>query len=641
MIDENKYLRAARAIVLANGYSPLLRGELLARSKLVDMAGVETDATISLGAEDLSFRRSQLFPAIAAAYDRVSNPVIASVDGSEWTLRFFDEAQPPNVALLRGDQRLVVLQFSLLAPEAEARLHAFRLIAEHHRLSDDLMDRWRLLLSERTPNDYEITAFVDDLQNTPVGVAEAIGERLRRGKLSFDALVPRSEAYYRQLVGDVGSATSLEDCVARVAAPFLAELFARGDQQSLSMAWPLCSHQSISQMIERKWEGDDRLLADSMALLIKQGDPVSRTGAIELGLRQVRERSALTHPLTELINAVLDGENGDDGDEFALLSALFSCIYGQMARCRVLASWPPFARRLASLAHASIVIRQVVEIVKERINFIGWLLDANEGYFFMQTLVDMRVEPRWFPELGSTEQWRNELLGRIWIAANSVPEAVEALGLTDRLIGDGPEAILRKIDRAEVLLPGPLEGGTGSQFELNPESARAIEGRLSGVVDTTTFSGLLNSSFFFRVPDRLADLAAEAIERNHYQITADERVPFSTCLIGLASVAAVTRNTKLRDAIHTVLRVSWRLNPGQLTADESFRAGILACAANGEFADWAENVGRFMTELSLQDLSEEDADALLSHLSTMCHLEPELWGTCGRAHAAFGLIVGR
>ncbi|MEK2602930.1 hypothetical protein [Burkholderia arboris] len=638
MTDENKYLRAARVIVLVNGYSPLLRDELLARPNLVDMAGIETDATITLGAENLSFRRSQLFPAIATAYDRISTPVITAADGSEWTVAFVGDAQPPNVALIRGDQRLLVLQFSLLAPDAGARLDAFQSIADHHRLPIDLIDRWRLLLSERMPTDHEITAFVGDLQNSPVGAAEAIRESLRRGNLSLDTLVPRSEGYYRQLVGNLGGATSLQDCIARVTAPFLAKVLASGNQQSLSMAWPLCSHQSISQLVEQEWNGDDRLLADSIARLIKEGDPISRTGAIELGLRQVRERPILTQPLTELINSFLDDERAD---ELTLLSALFICVYGQMAKCRILASWQPFARRMASLAHASIVVRQVVEDVVERTQFIRWLLDTNDAYFFMQALVDMRVEPRWFPELGAAEQWKNELLGRVWLAAHSAPEAVKALGLNDRLIDEGPQSVIGKIDRTAVLLPGPLEGGSSSPFELTPEAMREIEERLTEAVDTTAFSGLLNASMFFRVPIRLADVAAEALERNHYHISVDERVSLPVCLIGLASVAALSRNIRLCDAIHTALRVSWRLSPGQLTADESFRAGVVACAAHGELVDWTESIGRFMTELSLCDLSVEDASALLSHLSTMCHIEPELWGTCGQAHAAFGLIVGK
>jgi hypothetical protein len=641
MSAEINYQRIARALALAEGYSPLLKQEVLGKPDVVDVAGIDVDATIKLGADRLSFRRSQLFPAIAEAFNGGGNIVITGVNGSEWAVVFDPEAQPPNVVLVHGDERVVVLQFSLLTADASARVHALRLIAKHHRLPVDLVHRWSLLLSEKKPTDLEIGVFVGDLQNTPVGVLEAIRESLRGGRLSLDTLVPRHETYYRRLVGDADSATSLEDCITRVTTPHFGRLLSEGDQQSLSTIWFLCSHSSVSQMIGREWKGNDDLLADSIANLARVGDPISRTGAIEVGLRQLRERPGLTQALTGLINAVLDREAVEGTDQFALLSALFNCIYGQMARRRILASWPPFARRLASLAHASVVVRHVSEIVGDPAGFTRWLVDASDAHFFMQTLIDMRLEPRWFPELGSAGQLKNELLGRIWLAAKSVPETVEALGFTERLVGEGPEVIDAQVDRVAVFLPGPLEGRPVPLMKLDAESVVEIEQILTEKIETTTFTSLYNTSLFYSVPDHLPALAAEALERNHYQIVLDNRVSIFDCLVGLASVAASTRHAKLCDAIHTVLRVSWRLAPGELSADQSFRVGVLACAAREELSEWTESVGQFLTEISLQDLSVEEADGLLSHLSTMCHIEPDLWGTCGRAHAALEMIVSR
>jgi len=152
---------------------------------------------------------------------------------------------------------------------------------------------------------------------------------------------------------------------------------------------------------------------------------------------------------------------------------------------------------------------------------------------------------------------------------------------------------------------------------------------------------LINASLLCRVPDQLVNHAAEALERCYHQIPVNEQIAVSHCLLGLAGVAAINRNAKLCEAVHTTLRVSLRLCPGQLTADETFRIGMLACAAHVELADWAEHVGQFMTELSLRNWDVEEAAALQSHLATLCHLEPELWGTCGQAHAAFALAIGK
>ncbi|MDN7753693.1 hypothetical protein [Burkholderia gladioli] len=641
MINEDKYLRAARVMVFVNSYAPLLRHELLSRPDILDQDEIETDATITLGSEDLSFLRSQLFPAIASAYDRISTPAIKTVAGDEWMIVFVGESQPPNVALVQGDKRFIVAQFALLAPEIKMRLHALEQIADQNQLSSDVIDRWRVLLEQRVPTDREITALQDELQNTPIRVAEAIRESLETGNLSLDTLVPRDEAYYRQLIGGIGSAITLENYVAEVTAPFLAELLAGGHRRALSLAWPLCSHQSVSPLIEREWKGDEQVLVAEILRLTESGDPISRTGAIEVGLRRVQKHPALTQPLAALINAFLDGDPTDKIDEFELHSALFTCIYAQMAKRRILATWQPFVRRLAALAHASWIGNHFLTLVADRTEVVHWLQNVSDRYFVIQTLLDMRVEPRWFPELGSAEQWKNELLGRVWMAANCAPEAVKDLGLEERLIGNAAQVFTHQIDRAAAHLPGPLEGGTRSQIELLPEVTAQLTESLQGIIDTTTFISLINASMWFHIPDHLAGLVADALERSHYQIQANEHVSLSACLLGLASVAAVSRSTKLCEAIRTTLRVNWRVAPGRLTADETFRIGICACAAHADLADWATHVGQFLTELSLQDLSTEDAEIFQSHVQTMCHLVPELWGTCGQAHASFGLIAGK
>ncbi|RQG99863.1 hypothetical protein [Paraburkholderia dinghuensis] len=641
MTQKDAYIRAARAVVLANGYPPLLRDELLSRADGLNQNAIETDAIVTFGSDRLSFRRSQLYPAVALAFDRVSTPIIKSVACDEWTVAFASEAEPPNVVLVRDRQRILVAQFALLAPEAEGRLHAFQLITDQRRLPSDILDRWRALLSKRVPTDHEIMALRDDLQRTPVGAAEAICECLESGSLSLDILVPISETYYRQLVGGNGGALSMETHVAEVTAPFLAKLLVEGTRQSLSPAWALCSHQSISHLIEREWKGGDHVLADEFSWLTENGDPISCTGAIEVGLLRVRKSPTLSQSLAALINVFLDGEPDERRDPFDRLSALFNCIYGQMARRRVLTAWPPFARRMAALAHASLVYRHIRKIVGESTELDRWLRDVNEGYFVMQTLLDMRVEPRWFPELNSAEQLKNELLGRIWMAANAAPDAVTALGLAERLTGEAPESISQLIDRTAARLPGPLEGGVRSPIPLPPDVLNYIEACLKGAIDTTAFGSLINVSMLACVPDHLVDLACEAIERYHYQIPVNEQVPVSVCLLGLAGVAAVNRNTKLCETIHVLMRVGRHFDLGQLTVDEMFRVGALACAAHADLNDWTGRVGDFMTELSLQNLTLEDATILHSHLSTMCHLVPELWHTCGQAQAALGLVIGR
>lgn len=639
MTEKNAYLQVSCFMALANNYSPLLRDALIPRSIIVNQLEIELDATISFNADNLSFRYSQLFPAIVKAYDKVTTPIIKSIEGDEWAVVFDEDADPPNVVLEHNGQRLSAAQFALLAPEAEVRLYSLQLIANQHLLRRTVVDQWRVLLSDRRPTEHEIMAFSDDLRNTPIGATEAILESLERGYLSFDTLVPDSEAYYRQLVGGAGNATTLEDYIAEITEPLIAELLKEGFQQPLRQLWSLCSHSSISQLINREWAGDTSILAEEILWLAKNGDPISQTGAIEFGLRQLEKHPVLLQSLTELVNAFIAHE--PDDDTFHLLSALFGCIYGQMARRRILTTWSPFARRHAALAHASLVFRNFLTASGELSGLVRWLRGNNQDYFYLQILLDMRVEPRWRSGFSSAEQWRNELFGRVCVAANLESMAVKSLGLGEQLVGEGPNTVIHKIDRMAIYLPGPLEGGVAPSNELSPEYVAQIEDELKGLIDTASFNSLIHISLYFLIPDHLIDKAAEAIERHHYEIPIHEQVALNDCLFGLASVAAVSRHVKLLESIHKTLIVNWRLNLGQLTALDAFEIGMLACAAHADLTEWSTYVGHFMTELSLRDLDRNDAEVLYSYLTIMCHLVPELWGFCGQAQAALGLVVGK
>lgn len=273
---------------------------------------------------------------------------------------------------------------------------------------------------------------------------------------------------------------------------------------------------------------------------------------------------------------------------------------------------------------------------------IQWLRGPSQPEFTLQCLIDMRLEPRWFPELASPRQLRNELRGRVFGAAHASAEAVETLGLKDRLLGDAPGSLSTSIGGLEAMLPGPLEGALPSRLELFGEGLAKIEADLAAAtIGTSTFVGLINASMWWRIPDHLIEAAVAAITRHDYQIPSGDGPDLATCLLGLGSVAAVTRSQALCDAVRIVVRVSWRLYPGTLTADEAFRIGALACAAYVDATDWTKQIGHFMTELAMQHITNREARSLQINLSALCHLVPELWATCGQADAALSLAAGR
>jgi len=110
-------------------------------------------------------------------------------------------------------------------------------------------------------------------------------------------------------------------------------------------------------------------------------------------------------------------------------------------------------------------------------------------------------------------------------------------------------------------------------------------------------------------------------------------------LHGLAKVAAVTRSAELAGEVRILVRAVRRGRSKKLSPEACARVALVACAANSEQSDWAKSIGEWLTELAFTEMTTEEAVSLQSDLHLLLHIEPDLWGTCGRAQAALAAFV--
>ena len=80
---------------------------------------------------------------------------------------------------------------------------------------------------------------------------------------------------------------------------------------------------------------------------------------------------------------------------------------------------PPFYRRLASLSQAALIQRQLVNSGIECEEFCEWAFTNCGEQYYMQSLSDMRVEPRWNPSLAAASHMKADFFGRAMIAASA------------------------------------------------------------------------------------------------------------------------------------------------------------------------------------------------------------------------------
>src|SRR5262249_16229568 len=85
-----------------------------------------------------------------------------------------------------------------------------------------------------------------------------------------------------------------------------------------------------------------------------KGDLMSHTAVFEAGLLRSNANPNLHSELAALVKTIIaDGE--EPLTRYNLHSALIMAVYGEIAQTRVLASKPPFWRKLAAIAHASLI----------------------------------------------------------------------------------------------------------------------------------------------------------------------------------------------------------------------------------------------------------------------------------------------
>jgi hypothetical protein len=340
--------------------------------------------------------------------------------------------------------------------------------------------------------------------------------------------------------------------------------------------------------------------------------------------------------LLKLIEQIRDDDVEDKDSDIKLLSSLFVLVDGELARIQLLADAPPFYRRLAALAQATLIHRQLVASHVDIGPFSEWAMSRGWQLFYLRTLADLRHEPRWNSTLASASQLKAEFLGRIIIAGQNNESTIRGRRLAEIIFGTGPDSLHAFYQNPAPFFPGPLEGGDEARVSLPTEIFESINKDLeSAEVTPTSFIALVNASMVFHVKKDQAELAAKAIKLAYYRLlNVEDRLTLVGTLNGLAYVSAVTRSHELAEQLRILLRRYRQDAEYSLSIEEAIWAGLLAAGSHAELKNWTVYVGDWLTELAFGALKKNEGQVLHSHLKWLCHLVPELWVTCGRAEAA-------
>jgi hypothetical protein len=628
--------RSLLALAALRNFPPAIRESVISDPVFGHTYGLKADALISFNDGQVSIQRSKLFDSIREVLaDSNAQPILKDAAGEEWRLEVFEINNERRLALLQGKRRFVLTDFSPLSPDQAERITGLDHAAHNTHLPQETVSRWHEILAARALTDDEMIEFHLDVENTPIRLAAVIGSEAKKGEITFSSMVPSSAEYFVRLVGKCEPGQNIAEFARAGSVRHIRELMSWRPYDGLLFSLLLSSHSSISSAIDID-QIEERDLVRAYEWLQNNGDRISQVGAIEIGLSILDKRQNIEPYVQNMIDQIRDDNADNEKSRFQLLSALIVLVEGEIARTSILREEPPFWRRLASIAQASLIERHIIKSQVDIAEFGKWSFETRGQLFYLQTMVDLRREPRWHPDYVSSHQLKTEFIGRIHNAARQNATKIQNKTLREALIGDGSESLQRLVVFPQTFLPGPLEGGLVSQIEPPADILTEIEKQLSqDVLEPKSFIALVNSALVFRLDLQQARLAAKAMRAAKYHLRrTDNKENFISILRGLATVAAVTRSDELAQELKILTRRHRHEIGDRISADDALWIGLIAAASRSELTDWCEFVGDWITELAFQSLQLDEMKRLHFHVEQMCHIVPDLWRTCGRAEAA-------
>ena len=636
------YVKSALAQTALDLTPPLIRETLLKKSDFRDGYSLKADATLSFSDIGTTFHLSSLHNAARSVLSGASEKKVNDTKGQKWRLRNISkEGDLPHLSLSRGEKSSPLYSLAALSPDRDTRLRFLEEAISDVNLPNSASDQWRNILSERALEDDEIDECLSEFRDTPIQMVRTIQSEIRAGKINMSSLIPPARRYFERLVGEYEGSNSIWEYADNSGRSLFAQLSAWHPYYGFLFSLLLSSHSSLTDEINIDQLGNEDLVR-AYDFLVKYGDRISQLGAIQVGLRVLSSRPEIEQPLIHLIEQIRDDDIEGQMSGFKLISALFCLVDGQLSKTRLLSTEPPFYRRLAALSQAALIHRQLVSSPVDIEQFIEWAFSNREGVY-LQSLADMRLEPRWDPNFAMAYHIKADFIGHIIIAAKKYEQNIMGSQIYDLVLTNKDKSLQSFSNFLETWLPGPLEGAENTQNTLPSEVSEVIETQLSvKEVGPSSFIALVNFALMHPVGSDHAKLAVKALKRADYHLrNIEDKLQLLSILDGLAKVAAVSRSSALADELQILVRRYRHDAEYPLYIQEVIRICLVAAASRSQLDEWTKFVGDWLTDLAFGDLENEDAEGFHLCLKSLCHAVPELWVFCGRADAALSAFINK
>jgi hypothetical protein len=634
--EEQKTALAAELLLM---FPPSIRSSVLESGAIAERYGLIAEPTLTVGDTGFSIRRSQLFACIRKLYGGEPFVEAVSVNGANARLEMASVGGERHTSVTVDGRKLYLPSYWFLSEDAAERLAEFEREIAQRDLPKSRVDTWRARLGTSPLTDKEADDLQTEFRNTPQEVASGIDAELQKPRADIRVLVPRSLDYYERLLGDL-SANTLEEYLQRTAPKQAARLLEWDFGRGLAQFLLICGQPSFATLVDLSGQPQNEV-EQFFSWVESEGDLFSQVAAFEIGVRAVGTFPNLEAILLKIACRILDEDVSGNGGRLALSAGLFVFIDGELSRLGLFKGKPPFLRRLAAIAQAAIMEREIAPRVSLE-NAATWASGGRFEQFFMQSFVDLRTEPRWLPDLMSNRQLRFEFWSRIRSAVISAGDRLPKGQLHDAVLGASGKGGPTGMDSLLTHLPGPLEGGVAAVLPIPDDILRDL-GKPDDdqVLEADSLTGITTAALVFRVDSEIARKVAEILRGVKYRLNFGGKTGVSFFLLaGLAMVAAVSRTPQLTGEVRILSRVLHRRGELEYDSDNAMRIAMIACAAHAEAEPWARAVGDWFLELACEPISVATAGMLRSNLRLLGQIDSSLWPFLAKADAALACVLG-
>ena len=597
------------------------------------------DATIAFPGIGASFGRSKLYATIRAAGARAGGVARRILDesGGEWDVRVTSGDKTAEVTLSSGKTTIRAPQLLLLTASARKRLAFHRREAKRLNWPGSVTLYWHKKLKNRPLTDDEQWEWTIEALRSPIVVATEIRKSLSAANVAIETLVPRSIEYYERLIGKFSGQKDIKQYADEVLRAHVKQLRSWRKTEGLQQALLLGMHSSVADVIASA--GISLTELEVLAEWGLSADVIAREAILELALK-VKPTSGKTTRIIKLTKHLIGLNKPERYDQYELLSIAYELVDGEFAKLRQFRDFPLYWRRLAAFSQAALIVRCVLESNGDQSGFIEWMREVRSNEFQAQGYADLRLEPRWRTSFAAPAQLKQELGGRLFVVAKDNEATARRLKLHRLLLGK-ERSLSSQLNLGLIFLTGPLEGGASPVTELGAEMLQKLRKNLEQPVPHfKAFEMISNAELFYKLPDDIPHVVADAIRRVQYHFEgAENSQKLRSCALGLAALAATSRSSELADEVITMMRHYRRFFPSDLSAGVVLHVGLIACASRFDETEWCRCVGTVVTELSLADLADQEAAIIYMRVIALCELVPQLWATCGAGIAALDAIA--